>query len=450
MLIDENYANRMADCGVNKALVTILSHRGELHDRLTGVKGSWEKTIKAIFHLHRAGVEVILNLLMTSISLHHYNKLVEFCVCTFPFVKAFNFSAPSPTGRCSQRQDLWPSYELAAEKIKTALKTVEEHGIRALNPFCGFPLCAGWEEKLECCVEYHQMSAGVLLPGKRETVGLKNEGEKVHTEVCLGCSHRYFCGGLWRKIYEVKGSDWLSPPQFSPSIFCGMDVKHLKEIKSLVVVNTGNLCNENCIYCVKGHEDGFVSSYGEAKTLIAQAAEKGCRLLLFKGGEPTLVTWLPEAVRHAIRSGFLCVQILTNCMMLSVRDYCENLLQAGVTEILTTFWSYDSSVFDDVTKVKGSFTRFVKGMRNVQEIASQRALPVIVSAGVPLIKNTPEEVVKIVQFCKAIGIRRVFLFKPLRAPGKAVKFTQQIRKGVEALNKNMKYYPKVYIDGSLL
>ncbi len=50
-LSDKRYVQRLVETGLDFAQVTIESHEPEIHDRITGVKGSWKETVKAIRNL---------------------------------------------------------------------------------------------------------------------------------------------------------------------------------------------------------------------------------------------------------------------------------------------------------------------------------------------------------------------------------------------------------------
>jgi radical SAM protein with 4Fe4S-binding SPASM domain len=66
VLIREAQAARLRDLGVESIQVSIYSHREEVHDAITKVKGSLRRSIKAIRFLKSQGLKVIMaNVLMT-------------------------------------------------------------------------------------------------------------------------------------------------------------------------------------------------------------------------------------------------------------------------------------------------------------------------------------------------------------------------------------------------
>src|SRR5271165_5425648 len=66
VLIREAQAARLRDLGVESIQVSIYSHRPEVHDAITKVKGSLQRSINAIRFLKSQGLKVIMaNVLMT-------------------------------------------------------------------------------------------------------------------------------------------------------------------------------------------------------------------------------------------------------------------------------------------------------------------------------------------------------------------------------------------------
>jgi MoaA/NifB/PqqE/SkfB family radical SAM enzyme len=66
VLIREAQAARLRDLGVQSVQISIYSHRPEVHDAITKVRGSLQRSIRAVRFLKSQGLRVILaNVLMT-------------------------------------------------------------------------------------------------------------------------------------------------------------------------------------------------------------------------------------------------------------------------------------------------------------------------------------------------------------------------------------------------
>src|SRR5712672_3049959 len=72
VLIREAQAARLRDLGVESIQISIYSHRPEVHDAITKISGSLQRSIKAIRFLRSQGLKVIMaNVLMTE-NMHDY------------------------------------------------------------------------------------------------------------------------------------------------------------------------------------------------------------------------------------------------------------------------------------------------------------------------------------------------------------------------------------------
>jgi radical SAM protein with 4Fe4S-binding SPASM domain len=66
VMIRESAAQRIRALGVDTVQISVYSHRAEVHDAITKLPGSFERTINAIRFLHEQGLKVtIANVLMT-------------------------------------------------------------------------------------------------------------------------------------------------------------------------------------------------------------------------------------------------------------------------------------------------------------------------------------------------------------------------------------------------
>lgn len=62
VLVDRRYAQTLADSRLKAITISLDSHRPELHDRITGTEGSWERTVEAIRNVRRFVPQSIRNL----------------------------------------------------------------------------------------------------------------------------------------------------------------------------------------------------------------------------------------------------------------------------------------------------------------------------------------------------------------------------------------------------
>lgn len=70
-------AQQLADLAVQEVQISLYSHRPELHDWVTRVPGSWQKTVDGAKALIAAGVPVVLKSPLMSFNAPEYGELIE-------------------------------------------------------------------------------------------------------------------------------------------------------------------------------------------------------------------------------------------------------------------------------------------------------------------------------------------------------------------------------------
>lgn len=88
--------------------------------------------------------------------------------------------------------------------------------------------------------------------------------------------------------------------------------------------------------------------------------------LILTGSEITLHHDLPRWARRARASGFERVRVQTHGMRLASRDYCTELVAAGVNEFFVSVAAADAQTHDAITGVRGSFAKTMQGLENLE------------------------------------------------------------------------------------
>lgn len=78
--LDESYAKKLKDVGLNFIQVSLDSPTKESEDFLTGVKGSYEKIVLSIQNLVKHGIEVRVNTVVTSYNIKQMRDHIDFLV----------------------------------------------------------------------------------------------------------------------------------------------------------------------------------------------------------------------------------------------------------------------------------------------------------------------------------------------------------------------------------
>jgi hypothetical protein len=103
-----------------------------------------------------------------------------------------------------------PRYDVLALHVRAARERAAIHGISLINPYCGLPLCVGWEDGMDASVEAIEAAVATRAPP-----GLDNTGNKAQLGVCRRCVLRTRCGGAWHAYWQHRDGAGIQPPMVS-------------------------------------------------------------------------------------------------------------------------------------------------------------------------------------------------------------------------------------------
>ncbi len=205
-LINPKYAAELASRGVTSAFVSLLGHTADLHDHLAGLNGAFDKCLAGIDALLDAGIRVALNPVTAVTTQDHLDDYVAFVAARFPRIRSISLSAVQPHGRGANNVELMPDYSRLHASVQRAQAVAEANRIELLNPYCGLPLCVGWEENLGNSVEAIES----LAPHNPQ--GVDNHGNKRHGPACIDCGLRSRCGGAWHAYWDLRSGTGIEAP----------------------------------------------------------------------------------------------------------------------------------------------------------------------------------------------------------------------------------------------
>jgi len=137
-LLEEGLVKRLKDAGLCSAQVSLEGHNPKIHDRITGVSGSFEATIKGIKILQKYGIPVHTN---TTVSKSNFKFLEEILLQ----VKEIGLSRLSmnlliPCGSAENKKHLWISYTEIGNYILDIKHLAEKENIKFLW-YSPLPMC---------------------------------------------------------------------------------------------------------------------------------------------------------------------------------------------------------------------------------------------------------------------------------------------------------------------
>jgi MoaA/NifB/PqqE/SkfB family radical SAM enzyme len=124
-------------------------------------------------------------------------------------------------------------------------------------------------------------------------------------------------------------------------------------------------CNLKCVHCmIEGTMERLApQTFEQFRQLLEHnARRREWQGLILTGSEITLHRDLPQWVRMAKQHGFEHVRIQTHGMRLANRNFCDELIEAGVDEFFISIAAADAATHDAITQVPGSFDKTLRGL----------------------------------------------------------------------------------------
>lgn len=126
-------------------------------------------------------------------------------------------------------------------------------------------------------------------------------------------------------------------------------------------------CNRKCCFCFIPYQEKAAQDLAVAESIEAVAASGGPTIIL-TGGEPTLHPELCDLIRRARSRGARRVELQSNAIRLADRDFCRQLLDAGLAGVTVSLPSHRDEVLTEITTVPHSLAKILKGLENLASV----------------------------------------------------------------------------------
>ncbi len=162
-------------------------------------------------------------------------------------------------------------------------------------------------------------------------------------------------------------------------------------------------CNNDCAHCYNARERTFPSmSMDEWKRVLDTTWELGIPHIVFTGGEPTLMDFLPELIAYAESNGQI-TGLNTNARRLTDKNFLTKLVDAGLDHVQITVESSDADIHDQMVGLKGAHKQTIQGLRNVLET------PLYVMTNTTMLQDNVHTIPDTLDFLAEIGVPTVGL-----------------------------------------
>jgi len=165
----------------------------------------------------------------------------------------------------------------------------------------------------------------------------------------------------------------------------------------------GSKCNNNCIFCFEAGRNFGNKKLSQLKKEM-EIIRKNYDFINIMGREPTLRSDIIDLIEYACKLKFSQVGITTNGRMLAYKSFTKRILEAGLNQIGITVIGHKASIHDWHTKVKGSYSQTLAGIRNILELKNKN-LSVLLN--IMVTKKNFKYLFKTVTYYVKVGIKEI-------------------------------------------
>jgi len=325
LFADEYFTRKIVGAGANYFKIFLYGHNAKLHEEISEIEGSFEKTIGGIKNLIKLGQRknLVLCIVLTELNYKNLFDILDL-VCALKINKA-----ELDVAGVSRKRPMVSLHILADYISRARYHYYFDLLVKAKNiPYC-------------------------LIP-EPEILFLKTDSrdEFIRVEKCSTCRYSQICPGILKEYLASFDITKILPTN---------------DVPDEVMIEIEPKCNFDCNFCFNRASFAHEGHHGEglkkeeAKKMIDGFKEAGVSDVRFTGGEPLLRSDIFELIKYAKEKG-LGVKLNTNGSLIKNYKTAEKLAKY-LNYILFSMHTYDSQKDEEITGFKGSFQRKVRAIK---------------------------------------------------------------------------------------
>ena len=218
-LRDDAYFNSLVDAGLDHVQITVESHDPKVHDKITGVEGSWEETVEGLKNAIASPIYTLSNTTLNQYNVKDILKTVDFLSSLG--LKQFACNSLIYSGKAPEVAKEFALDEASLEPILTKIRS---HAVKlgmeftwytpteycVLNPLqlelgikscsaCRISMCIEPDGTVIPCQSYFAPLGNILRDGWKKIwnhpLCVDIRARKYVPEKCIGCPTLNVCGG---------------------------------------------------------------------------------------------------------------------------------------------------------------------------------------------------------------------------------------------------------------
>lgn len=204
----KEYCKKLIDAGVNQFVVSLHSHKEEIHDKIMGVPGTYKQAVQGMKNLNSLGMKVKINIVLLKLNYklleEHIKFLLNFDIQEVRFTMAMieGNVANNPGGIIPKMSQVGPHVCRALDIVN------DKFGCFVYNMApCLLP---GHEKYIN---DLGQLDTLLIGPEFESSLDESRKGKKVKCAACKKCKYDKICYGIWKNYANHFGFDELKPVQ---------------------------------------------------------------------------------------------------------------------------------------------------------------------------------------------------------------------------------------------
>ena len=217
---DLEFAKALDTVGGEYISVTTALHavNPEIHDAITRVAGSFDRSITGIHNLVSVGIHVTVKHIICALTYLELHELARFVITEFPNRVDVLYTSMDYSGRASKNKgELFASFAQTQDSWENAMDLLIcnsfPFGILE-SPLCSCDPCY-WKY-----FSLHSRSLRAYIAPNatsKENIDFNTAGNcRSDYPPCQNCDVMHYCTGVWRSAYEIGGDTLLRPIKLIP------------------------------------------------------------------------------------------------------------------------------------------------------------------------------------------------------------------------------------------
>jgi MoaA/NifB/PqqE/SkfB family radical SAM enzyme len=172
-----------------------------------------------------------------------------------------------------------------------------------------------------------------------------------------------------------------------------------------LLLNTTTFCNAKCKFCIvydKLNRPELNMTDEQVYDALRQSRARGSTEVGYSGGEPSIDPRIIDFVRYATGLGFTHQSMNTNGIKFKQKQFCEDIIEAGLTNIDISVHGHTDELHDGLVAKRGALAAIRDACANLRGLHTQRRFHL--SATIVIARDNYTHLRDICAFLDSLGV----------------------------------------------